>query len=446
MTKTAVPGTRNTRRAFRLLAVTALGGALVAPLAASGAVDVAQKGAPARVMSAANRTQPAPNVFYPLPKSSSPGDLESYRAGHASTDLQAPCGTEVRSIHPGTVSVITTNAAAGPNLVKVTTTPGHLTTAYSYMGTLLVKDQQIVSAGQPVGTVGNLGSAGGCELGVQVLPDGTTPTDPTAWLESYVGRPTPDPVIFGSTGFLMSSFNVLGASHTKRPGGDAGKKYPRWNVRLPKAIAYIDSHKLDVIGLQEFQRNQHAAFAQQAGSRYGMYPSSSRTDTDNTIVWRKDTFDLVESHRFAIPYFNGKKRNMNYVLLRQRSTGRTAYFVNVHNPANTHKYHHQQKWRNKAIAIERKLVIHLRSFNRPVFLTGDLNDRSAAFCPLTKDKLMLSADSIPSFTCQPPSSLWIDWILGAGQTRFSSYTRDYSTRTSLITDHPAVYSRAYLAE
>ncbi|WP_158604486.1 peptidoglycan DD-metalloendopeptidase family protein [Nocardioides mangrovicus] len=428
---------------MRLIAYAVLGSVLVAPAVASATGDGQVA---AKVMSAAKRTQQAPNVFYPLPSSASPTDQQNYRSG-GGTDLEASCGTQVRAIHAGTVHYVPSSSWGGANTVEVTTGDGHLTSYYGYLGSITAFDNQIVSAGQPLGTVGSLGAAAGtCELGIQIMPNGTTTTDPTAWLESWVGKPNPDLSMWGSNGFLLATFNVLGASHTKRPGGDASRRYPTWSKRLPGVVSYLENNHIDVAGMQEFQRSQHKAFLKQASSQYAAFPASSRTDTDNTIVWRKDTFDLVEAHKFAIPYFNGHKRNMNYVLLRQKSTGRTAYFINVHNPANTRRYHHQQKWRNRSIAVERKLVIRLRSFNRPVFLTGDLNDRDKAFCPLTKDKLMLSANSVPSFTCAPPSSLWIDWILGAGQTRFSSYIRDWSLKSANVTDHPVVYSRTYLAE
>ena len=99
-----------------------------------------------------------------------------------------------------------------------------------------------------------------------------------------------------------------------------------------------------------------------------------------------------------------------------------------------------------AIEAERNLVIKLRGTGRPVFLTGDLNDREKAFCPLTAGKLMLAPQSIPSMTCAPPAKLWIDWIFGAGQTRFTTYSVDWTVKDRNISDHPLVLSQTHLAE
>jgi endonuclease/exonuclease/phosphatase family metal-dependent hydrolase len=208
----------------------------------------------------------------------------------------------------------------------------------------------------------------------------------------------------------------------------------------------LDDNAVDVVGLQEFQKRQHEMFQNLAGSRYGVYPAKRDVDTENSIAYRLSSFELVEAHRFEVTYFNGSIRKMPYILLRQKSTGLTAWFINVHNPANTYKYKHQEKYRAKAIAAERELVIQLRQTGRPVFLTGDMNDREKAFCPLTEGKLMLSPNSVPSMTCAPPAKLWIDWIFGAGPTRFATYAVDWTVKDRNISDHPLVLSRAHLAE
>jgi hypothetical protein len=336
---------------------------------------------------------------------------------------------------------------AGGTLVKVFTTRNRLTTWYAYLQDVTVTDGQIVQAGQALGTVGDGGGATACELGFQVRNDaGATIRNPSPWLDRNVGLPVPASLVFGNRGFNLATMNVLGASHTKRPGGDAGSRYPTYDVRLPKAIRAIEDRNIDVIGFQEFQKPQHEMFQKRAGSEYQVYPATRDMDTENSIAWKRSSFDLVSADRFDVTYFNGSTRKMPYVLLRQKSTGLTAYFINVHNPANTYKYHHQEKYRAKAIAAERALVISLRASGRPVFLTGDLNDREAAFCPLTAGKLMLTPNSVPSMDCAPPAKLWIDWIFGAGPTRFATYSVDWTVKDKNITDHPIVFTRAHLAD
>ncbi|MFA6299272.1 MAG: hypothetical protein WC642_08900, partial [Nocardioides sp.] len=49
---------------------------------------------------------------------------------HTGTDFSAPCGTTVYAAHAGTIEIDTTQGWAGPQLVKVTTGAGSLTTWY----------------------------------------------------------------------------------------------------------------------------------------------------------------------------------------------------------------------------------------------------------------------------------------------------------------------------
>jgi len=394
-----------------------------------------------------DRVVPPPNVTFPVAPSAGPSDARTFVSGrHDRTEINAPCGTAVLAAHPGTVRVRTDEQWSGKVLVKVYTTLYHLTTWYAFMDRADVADGQIVQAGQPLGVVGDEGKATRCQLGFKLVENaGRTIRNPSTFLDSYVGLPTPVQLVFGNYGFRIASFNVLGASHTD-PGGDAASRYPGYKKRLPKAIKMLDDNAVDVVGLQEFQKRQHEMFQNLAGSRYGVYPAKRDVDTENSIAYRLSSFELVEAHRFDVTYFNGSIRKMPYILLRQKSTGLTAWFINVHNPANTYKYKHQEKYRAKAIAAERELVIQLRQTGRPVFLTGDMNDREKAFCPLTEGKLMLSPNSVPSMTCAPPAKLWIDWIFGAGPTRFATYAVDWTVKDRNISDHPLVLSRAHLAE
>lgn len=386
----------------------------------------------------------APNVAFPVDPAARPVDAANFRLHkHNATDIAAACGSNVVAATAGTVRVSDAPWAGG-SLVRVVTSYHKLTTWYLYLGTVTVSDKQIVSAGQQLGTVGSGGRANGtCELGFQVRDKGgKAKLNPTTWLGQYVGQPSPATMLFNNNGFVLTSMNTLGASHTDR-GGDA-PRYPGWARRLPFVIDALNAKAVDVVGFQEFQRRQRDRFVALAGSTYGVY--SSAKDTENSIAWNKKTFTFVEGATFPVTYFNGSIRQMPYVLLRQNATGLEAYFINVHNPAETHRFRNQGKWRAEAIARERALVIQLRATGKPVFLTGDFNDRGNAFCPLTEGKLMLSADSVPSTTCALPKKAWIDWIYAAGPARFTTYERDWSLRDlHKATDHPMVTARTYLA-
>lgn len=430
------------RRPLRTAAVAA---ALVAPLVLSGlAAGAGAAPSPAPSASTTTYAPRVPFVVRPLNPAVST-DLRTFAAKRVGTDFRASCGTPVFAAHPGKVWVLN-RRWAGPALVKITTTSGSLVSFYAYMRRATVATGQLVQAGQQIGVVGSEGVATSCRLQLRVRSAfGSTVYNPTSWLERYVGQPTPSRGLWGDQGINVATFNVLGASHTADGGNKAS--WPDYNVRLPKQIAMLNTAKVDVAGLQEFQRKQRTLFLQLAGKDWGVYPSAATADPENSIIYRRSKFTLLEGATFDVPYFNGTIRKMPYVLLQDNVTGRTAYFINVHNPATTARYPAQAKWRRKAEAIERQLVIDLRVNGRPVFLTGDFNEREKAFCAMTAGKLMISPDSVPSMECAyPPKYYWVDWIFAGGQARFTTLSVDTSTKPKRISDHPLVVARTHLAD
>jgi len=309
-----------------------------------------------------------------------------------------------------------------------------------------VSTGQLIQAGQQIGLVGRQGRATRCSLQLRVINRATrTAYNPTLWLDRHVGRVTPSAGLYGDGGINLATFNVLGASHTAAGGNKAS--WPDYDKRLPQQIAMLEAAKADVVGLQEFQPRQRALFVSLAGKTWGLYPDSTTVDPENSIIYRKSKFTLLEGSTFAVPYFDGHVRQMPYVLLQDIDTGRTMYVINVHNPASTTRYPNQGKWRAAALAIERQLIIDLRANGRPVFLTGDFNDREKAFCGITTGKLAITPDSIPSMECAyPPKYYWVDWIFAAGQARFTTLSVDTSTKPRRISDHPLVVSRTHLAD
>ena len=257
-----------------------------------------------------------------------------------------------------------------------------------------------------------------------------------------MGKPPPVSNLFGTTGFNVASFNLLGASHTAR-----SSRFATYKPRLDRAVTLMNRYKLDVVGTQEFQETTQfdyfvaKGYSKTWGAHY-WNPAGKARDTENAIIWRKSKMEFVSGSTFDIPYFNGNTRHVPAVLLREKSSGRTAYFLNVHNPANVRG--NAAGWRAKAIKIERAKIIELRKTGRPVFITGDFNDRREAFCPLTAGKLTISPNSVPRMTCVYPRQTSIDWIFAAGQTRFSYYLRDTYSQRANISDHPVVRARAHL--
>lgn len=257
-----------------------------------------------------------------------------------------------------------------------------------------------------------------------------------------VGEVIPGPVHDVPTNFRMATFNVLGHRHTapggNRPGWADGVTRMTWAVRL------INRHELDVVGFQELQRPQFDRFRELEGKRWALYPGARLThlSMQNSIAWRTGTWQLIEAHTMAVPYFDGNPVQMPYVLLQHRLTGRLAWFYNSHNPANTRGP--AQRWRDEGFRREAALVNRLRAEapGVPVFLTGDKNDRADYFCRIVRDTDMEAANGggYVDGLCVAPADMRIDWIMGSREVAFTDYQ---DLRTPLVrktTDHALVLS------
>jgi len=387
------------------------------------------------------RAVTAPNVFYPLKNHRSVKDLRTSSPKHFATDMTGPCTSGVYASHPGVASFNNTPGVGTYVRVRADGTTG-LTTTYGYLSKVLVQNGQPVQSGQLIAKIGKRAGTSGCRLYYSVTVGGRY-RNATNWLDRYVGQLPPVGKLFGTSGFLIASFNVLGASHTAR-----SSKYASGNTRINRATTLWNMRHIDVVGTQEFQESQFDYWVSRGNlSTWGAYywdPDGNRRDTENGIIWRKSTMEFVSGETFDIPYFHGNIRHVPVVLLREKSSGRTVYVMNVHNPANTQG--NAATYRARAIAIEKQKIIELRATGRPVLFTGDFNDRQKAFCPLTANKLTITPNSIPSNTCVYPKPSSIDWIFGAGQVRFSSFGRDTYPQRSLISDHPIVQTRAHLQD
>lgn len=139
---------------------------------------------------------------FPVPTTYAGTDNHNWHAGgsrwdswHTGTDFSVPCGTPVYAAHAGTIEIDTTQAWAGPRLVRVARGPGELTTWYAHMEAVVVSRGQTVRAGQQVGMVGREGNASGCHLHFEVHLEGgpiygPDNVNPSTWLAEHVSRST----------------------------------------------------------------------------------------------------------------------------------------------------------------------------------------------------------------------------------------------------------------
>jgi hypothetical protein len=249
--------------------------------------------------------------------------------------------------------------------------------------------------------------------------------------------------------YTVSSFNVLGSSHTK-PGG----KRAVGTTRIVWAKQLLDRRHVDVVGFQELQPDQAEKFAAITGDTWAMWPGLPdweegmseagwrKRDSENSVAWRTDTFERVDASFVTIPYFNGNERRMPVVLLRHKATGLLAYFSNFHNPADTRKYRRQGKWRAEATRIEIALQRQLTGTGIPRFMTGDMNERASYFCAVTKGSAVKAARGgyWRRNVCNALKPRSVDWIFGSQRLRFSRYLEDRGALVAKTTDHPMIVS------
>jgi hypothetical protein len=277
-------------------------------------------------------------------------------------------------------------------------------------------------------------------LAVTITARPTHKAKPPVKKPKKLKKPPPPPP---ELDFILSSFNVLGASHTE--GGARGRA--SGTVRARRAAELVRRHGSDVVGFQELQGGQLATL--QRHTNLDFYPGFQlrQRDSENSIGWRRDTWVAVEKHTIGIPYFNGHRRAMPYVKLRNLSTGLEAWFANFHNPADTNQYHHQQRWRDRATGIEVALANHLirDGGDIPVFFTGDMNERSEYFCRFTGGAPMIAARGGSHVGgCNPARPRAVDWIFGSQGVTFTGYYEDRSHLVDITTDHPVVVARVHI--
>jgi hypothetical protein len=241
--------------------------------------------------------------------------------------------------------------------------------------------------------------------------------------------------------YKVSSFNVLGASHTP-PGGRRASGV----TRIGFAYELLRRHHVDVAGFQELQASQVNAFNQVTSGNWGLYPGLSlrRIDSENSIGWRRSKFDLVHATTVNIPYFDGAPRPMPVVLLREKSSGMLTYFANFHNPADTSKHRNQGRWRAEATRIEIALQNQLATRGIPRIMTGDMNERAPYFCRVTAGSPVKAARPTSyrkGGACYANKPRAVDWIFGSVRVTFSDYDEDRSPLVARTTDHPVITAR-----
>jgi murein DD-endopeptidase MepM/ murein hydrolase activator NlpD len=110
---------------------------------------------------------------------------------HKGIDMNPGNGSPIQAISDGVVRELSRvdNGGLGAYVMVDHNIDGRrITSVYAHMqeGSVLVNEGQVVEVGEIVGLVGNTGQSTGPHLHFEILLDGTTPTDPYAWLSERV--------------------------------------------------------------------------------------------------------------------------------------------------------------------------------------------------------------------------------------------------------------------
>jgi len=248
-------------------------------------------------------------------------------------------------------------------------------------------------------------------------------------------EPTAEPTTDASTeaparprngyGVRLTTFNILSSS-IARGGIDRATRAARW----------VQDQDADAAAFQEVAKDQLRQM-QSVMPRYNFFPRRGLGTRGSAIqiAWNTKTVKQMETGYIMRPFL-GWARPIPYVRLRDRETGRGFWVVAIHNAPGG-----QEHERDVSTAAEIKLIKELlASRGRPVFVIGDVNERSV-FCQ--KDAAATPLVSMNGGSaknpCPVPRFGGPDWMLGSG-AEFSGFEKVYNG----ISDHPALTARAWV--
>ena len=221
--------------------------------------------------------------------------------------------------------------------------------------------------------------------------------------------------------YELATFNILGANHHRGAP---------WRTRLTATVRLLDRHSVDVAALQEVHPPQSTAIPRLLGGTYARFYTAKRPD--NQLLWRSDMFtlDRGRSRMLAIPYFGGHPKPMPMVRLVDKASGRGAWYIGVHNPADAHGP--AAAFRARAVQMELQAARAATvPTGDPVYLLGDMNAK-AAFAAQIRGHLRSAM--VPGYT-------GIDWITQTSDGTAGQAVVDDSPLADLASDHPFVVAR-----
>ena len=369
-------------------------------------------------------------------------------AGPGETRFDAACGTPVVAATRGVVELVSDDAEAGPWLIRVHWEGKGVTTSYAHVQNPTVTDGQTVLAGAMLAEVGDLGAVDRCALGLRMsaVTDGKARRlDPLTWLTNNGAAVGEQPTRIADTTFRIASYNVLGY-HLTAPGGGRGG-FASGTTRVANGLARVEGSEASIVVLNEFETPQAGVVL--ADGDWALHRATfNNTFRDgngngNAIAWRTDTWKLVASTEFTVPW--QVTLHMPVVRLENLQTKAQIIVIGVHNPASTSVKGNQSGSRTVARQIELSYITDLRQAvpGVPIIIAGDMNERTEAFCGFTGTGLLASsAGGSVGGACQVPRHGPVDWIFGTTDLDFTGQYIDKGTLGS-ISDHPLLFGDVF---
>jgi hypothetical protein len=299
-----------------------------------------------------------------------------------------------------------------------------------------------------------------------------SPSEESSPPQGTVIAPNPDTSVPKAGGVVPRHFfwaNVWGFSHTAKGGDKAWGLDGR--LRMNSMAGFVEDSHADYGVFNEFEPKQKEQFLKVTGGRFGVVDAG--LGAHNAIFYRKASFHLVnpsvEDHPIAgldyyrNAYFNGHLLREPIARLIDNSTGVETDVLAIHNPANTGRFHHQEKWRDKATATEISVIKRLNAYyvakypgqTPRIIGSGDSNEHTGEFsCRMINTLHMVSS---MGSSCQAARKAPIDEMMyspglhlshrvvraGANVTKATDHKRVYS---AVITDSPANKAKARAAK
>ncbi|HQR26626.1 MAG TPA: endonuclease/exonuclease/phosphatase family protein [Nocardioides sp.] len=233
----------------------------------------------------------------------------------------------------------------------------------------------------------------------------------------------------------IASYNVLGDVHTAPYEHD--DEFAPSRIRAEwMADVLTRMGGPDIVGLQEVQAAQLKAIMRATGDRYAAWPADKVPGGGpQSLLWDKSVWQATDKQTISIPFITGQ-RPQPVVRLRHLATGREIWVLNVHNaPAEL------QGQRNVAVSREIAKILELRATGLPVFLLGDMNEKTTVFCKVVGQTDLISplGGSAGPSGCKPPTArMRVDWLFLSEDVTVDSFAMYQSPLKSWSTDHVTI--------